>query len=104
MLSHRSSYSVLECFKAWIIKPRFLHLNKALGMLITYIATFEKMCSIDEPSVIDYADNGIPIYSDINLSMNQSNKIKLLQSETLRFIKDAKSFFDDAHIHLSQQC
>lgn len=75
--------------------------NKALTMLVTYIALLEQMCTSNEKSVIDYDDEGNPIFSDTDMSEDQHNKLNELQAACIRFTQDAKLFFDATQIHPS---
>lgn len=67
--------------------------ESTLGMLVTYIALFEQMCTSSEKSVIDYDIHGNAIYADTALTGEQYKKLQLLQSECLRFIRDAAHLF-----------
>lgn len=67
--------------------------DKSLIMLVTYIALLEQICTTAEKSVVDYASDGTPIYTDVTLSADQNQKLARLQAECLRFIQTAKSYF-----------
>src|SRR5579885_503846 len=69
--------------------------------LVAYIALLEQLCTTDEKSVIDYDNNGRPIYSETALNTSQFTKLNLIQSESLRFIRDADHFFKTANTHLN---
>lgn len=58
---------------------------------------FEQSCTYREGCVLDYHENGDPIFDDIKLSDEQYSKVQALQQETLRFVSDAKSYFDSLH-------
>lgn len=77
------------------------HDDKALTMLVTYIALLEQICTSTEKSVIDYDDTGHPIYSEEQLSDKQYEKLTAIQSECLRFIGDAEKFFKNSNINLT---
>ncbi len=67
--------------------------ERTMLTLINYIALLEQICTTNEKSVIDYDQQGNPIYSDAVLSTQQYNKLEYIQAECLRFAKDANHFF-----------
>lgn len=50
----------------------------------------EQTCTYKEGCVIDYDNQGNPIFDKVKLSDTQYDKVRTLQSECLRFINDAK--------------
>lgn len=56
---------------------------------------FEQSCTYKEGCVLDYDNDGNPIFDKIKLSDQQYEKVNALQLECLRFINDAKSFFSE---------
>jgi len=62
-------------------------------LLVAYIALLEQICTANEKSVINYDDEGNPIYSETSLSKQQYNKLENIQAECLRFVRDAQQFF-----------
>lgn len=76
--------------------------DKALGMLVAYIALLEQICtSPDASSVIDYNEQGHPIFSTSGIKAQQHNKLKQIQSECIRFTQDAENFFHSTHTALN---
>lgn len=73
--------------------------DKALVMFVTYIGVFEQISTSCETSVVDFDDDGNAILSDASVSENQHQMLKAIQSESLRFIHEAKQF--DGHIEPS---
>lgn len=69
--------------------------NRALNTLVSYIALLEQLCTSNENSVIDYDKEGNAIYSDLKKSSIQQQQLSLIQSECLRFIRDAKQFYQN---------
>lgn len=59
---------------------------------------FEQSCTFQEGSVLDYDENGQPIFDNIKLSQEQYQKSRQIQDECIRFILNAKKFFQDANI------
>jgi FMN phosphatase YigB (HAD superfamily) len=54
---------------------------------------FEQSCTFKEGAVVDYDENGDPLFENIRLSDDQYKKVSAIQSECIRFIHDAKTFF-----------
>lgn len=85
-----------------LIDPSFYD-DKALGMLIYYIAVFEKLCSASEKSVVDFDDQGNPVYAEVDVSDQQLNKLVAVQTDCLRFIRDVRKYLLNTKIVLSDQ-
>lgn len=62
---------------------------------------FEQSCTYKEGAVLDYDNEGNPIFDAIKLSDEQYAKVNAIQTECLRFIRDAKEFFAKANMSLS---
>ncbi len=62
---------------------------------------FEQSCTYKEGCVLDYDNEGNPIFDQIRLRDEQYEKIAAIQSECIRFIHDAKKFFATNNISLS---
>ncbi len=77
--------------------------EKTLIMLVTYIALFEKLCNSNEKSVVDYDNNGDAIYSEIDISNVQQNKLEPIQAACLRFIRDAKNFINQSKFTVNNE-
>lgn len=76
--------------------------DKALGMMVAYIALLEQICtSPNASSVIDYDEQGQPIFSAKAIKDQQHHKLKQIQSECIRFTKDAENFFHSTHTTLN---
>ncbi|BCH27053.1 hypothetical protein MesoLjLb_68380 [Mesorhizobium sp. L-8-3] len=54
---------------------------------------FEQCCTAKEGAVVDYDDDGNPVFDNVELSEKQYGKAKNIQSECVRFINDAVTFF-----------
>lgn len=59
---------------------------------------FEQSCTFKEGAVMDYDIEGEPIFEEIKLSEKQYEKVANIQSECLRFIHDARTFFTKAGV------
>lgn len=66
--------------------------DKALLMMVNFIAMIEEVCTSIETSVINFDDEGQPIFSNTSLGTEQHRKLNAIQSECLRFIADANHF------------
>jgi FMN phosphatase YigB (HAD superfamily) len=62
---------------------------------------FEQSCTYKEGCVLDYDEEGNPVFDQLRLSDDQYAKVKAIQDECLRFIHDTKQFFSTAHLDLS---
>jgi FMN phosphatase YigB (HAD superfamily) len=54
---------------------------------------FEQSCTYKEGSVINYDDEGNPVFDKLKLSDEQYVKVEAIQTACLQFIHDAKRFF-----------
>lgn len=57
---------------------------------------FEQCCTFKEGAVLDYSEDGKPIFDKIKLSDQQYQKVQAIQDECIRFIKTAAQFFQKA--------
>ncbi len=67
--------------------------SRVLGMLAVNFTLVEEMFTSGGNSVIDYDEEGNPVYVETKQNKAQLEKIRLIQAECLRFIVDAKKFF-----------
>lgn len=56
---------------------------------------FEQSCTYQEGAVLDYDNEGNPIFDKIRLSEEQYARVSAIQSESLQFIQEAKQFFSE---------
>lgn len=77
--------------------------DNTLGMLVTHIPILEQICTSNEKSVIDYTNDGEPIFSDTAVNARQYSKLDAIQAECLRFVKDANSYFTRSNNQLNMQ-
>ena len=66
--------------------------DNALVMLVTFIAVFEQICTTNDASVIDFDEQGNPIFSNVTIDEDQQSQLTLIQSECVRFARDAHDF------------
>ncbi|MDR3477074.1 MAG: hypothetical protein P4M14_03495 [Gammaproteobacteria bacterium] len=59
---------------------------------------FEQSCTFKEGAVLDYQENGDPLFDKIKLSHEQYKKVDAIQSECIRFIREAKTFFTESNL------
>ena len=76
--------------------------DRTMQTLVAYIALLEQICTCNEKSVIGYHDDGTPIFTELSFSDDQYSKLDKLHAEAIRFVTDAKQFFQDAHISIPQ--
>lgn len=74
---------------------------QSMNLLNKDIYLIEELCSSGGNSVIDYDENGDPLYLLSNLNPEQRNKINLVQAACLRFVRDANEFF--SHLSIPMQ-
>lgn len=67
--------------------------DRTLQTICNGASLLEELCCSGDKSVVDFDEDGNPIFSDSNTKSSQIEKTKLIQSESLRFINDAKQFF-----------
>ncbi|MHB1947018.1 MAG: hypothetical protein ACYCQI_02745 [Gammaproteobacteria bacterium] len=77
--------------------------DRAMQSLVIYITMFEQLCTTNERSVVNYDDDGDPVYSPTQMNQNQYDKLRLIQDECLRFIRDAKKFFAQYNIDVTDE-
>jgi hypothetical protein len=59
---------------------------------------FEQSCTFKEGAVLDYDQDGNPIFDHIRLSDKQYASVSAIQESCVRFIHDAKTFFTAANL------
>lgn len=70
-----------------LISPDHFHDN-ILTLLVTHIALLEQVCTSTEATVIDFDDQGQPVYGEAQLDQEQIDRIKPLHQACLAFIDD----------------
>ena len=68
--------------------------ERTLLSLVAYIALLEQICTSTDRSVVDYNDDGSPIFSDSTVGKLQHSKLEFIQQQTIRFADDANKFFN----------
>jgi FMN phosphatase YigB (HAD superfamily) len=89
-----------ETSRSGLLNPSWCD-NRTLLTLVTYIALFEQICTSNEKSTIDYDEEGNPIFTKTKLTDEQYAKIKLIQTECVRFAKDAVPFLKACQLDLT---
>lgn len=77
--------------------------EKAMMAIVSYIPLFEQLCTMNEKSVIDYDEGGKPIFSHVSLKESQHEKLNAIQSECIRFVKEAEKYFSKVPIDFTLQ-
>ncbi len=67
--------------------------ERTLSMLVSYVALLEQLCTSNENSVIDFDQEGNPIFTETSVSRKQHIQLGPIQDECLRFIRDAEQLF-----------
>ena len=67
--------------------------DRTLRTLTNYIALLEQICTSNDKSVVDFTENGDPIFSSTGMSSQQHKNILAIQIECVRFARDAETFF-----------
>ena len=73
--------------------------DRAMLMLVSYIALIEQICTSSDASVVDFDNTGNPIFSTASVSKAQHKQMDLLQNECIRFAKEAEQFAKDTRAH-----
>lgn len=68
--------------------------DRIMTSLVSYIALLEQICTSNDSSVINYDNDGHPIFSSSSISNQQHHKLDKIQQECLRFVKEAKQYFN----------
>ena len=76
---------------------------RTMMLYVAYIALLEQLCTTTGSSVVDYDENGNPLFSESGLEEDQFSKLDLIQAECIRFAKDATQFFQATNCKLSAQ-
>ena len=82
-----------ETSRRGLIDPSWCD-ERSMLSLVSYIALLEQLCTSNEKSVIDYDAKGNAVHSTSGFEKSQYDKLKRVQEECIRFIHDAKAFFN----------
>ncbi len=64
---------------------------QASHSLVAYIALLEQLCTTRDKSVVDFDQNGDPIYSSVSFQSEQYQKLQEVQSACMQFARDARA-------------
>jgi FMN phosphatase YigB (HAD superfamily) len=67
--------------------------DRISGTLVPHIALLEDICTSDDASVVDYTESGEPIFDTKVIEAEQYARVKTLQTEVLRFVREAEAHF-----------
>jgi hypothetical protein len=76
--------------------------NRTMLTIVNYIALLEQLCTSNDKSVVDFDEEGNPIFSQTAVSTQQHTKLKDIQDECIRFVINAEQFFQAANVQLTQ--
>jgi predicted HAD superfamily hydrolase len=90
-------YFMLEDFPEWQLSREGLFDSafsdsRNFDLSLNNFSLIEELFSNCGDSVIDYTDDGRPIHIKSAITHEQSKKIKSIQTECLRFVRDTKNF------------
>lgn len=75
--------------------------SRSMHALVLYIALFEQLCTSNTNSVIDYTEEGAPIFSESKIGKQQQVQLESIQEYCLQFIRDASTFFKSTSLVVS---
>lgn len=75
--------------------------DRIMNLVGSDVSLLEQFCCSGDDSVVDYDENGDPVFLKSPIHHEQLEKIKKVQNECVRFISDAKTFFKKANIHFT---
>ncbi len=84
---------ITSIYKHGLLSPTHYNDN-ILTLLVTHIALLEQVCTSTERTVIDFDNNGQPIYGESQLDQTQIDRIQPLHQACLQFIHDASETFN----------
>lgn len=87
--------------KSGLFDPSWCDNRLLVNMICSSVALIEEICTGGGDTVVNYDEKGTPIFSKSNNSENQNLKTQRIHDECIRFIQDAKSFFQDSDIKVS---
>lgn len=90
-----NDYPEWQFSRRGLIDPSWCEI-RTIDLLVANIFLFEELCCNGGNSVVDYDNEGQPIYFESKPDADQIAKINIMQTECLRFINDAKVFFKAA--------
>jgi FMN phosphatase YigB (HAD superfamily) len=68
--------------------------DRVTAALVPHIALLEDVCTSDDASVVDYTEAGEPIFDQKVIAPEQYERVKAIQAEVLRFVRDAEALFE----------
>lgn len=77
--------------------------HRTMQTIVAYIALLEQLCTSNDASVVDYKEDGTPIFSKSKVDAKQGMKNEPIQAECVRFAKDAEAFFKKNNMALTPQ-
>jgi predicted HAD superfamily hydrolase len=77
--------------------------DRLLLTLISYIALLEQVCTSNDKSVVDFDETGEPVFSTTGTSKKQQHQINRLQTECVRFAKEAEAFLKTTQLTFTTQ-
>lgn len=68
--------------------------DRVTAALVPHIALLEDICTSDDASVVDYTNDGEPVFDTKVIAPEQYERVKQIQAEVLRFAREAEAHFE----------
>lgn len=68
--------------------------DRTIASIVPYVAVLENLCTSSDASVEAYGEDGEPILGEQVIDRTQQRRVEAIQAEALRFVADARRFFD----------
>jgi FMN phosphatase YigB (HAD superfamily) len=68
--------------------------DRITAALVPHIALLEDICTSDDASVVDYTEAGEPLFDPKVIPPEQYARVKPIQAEVLRFVREAEAHFE----------
>ncbi|MFZ2314435.1 MAG: HAD family hydrolase [Gammaproteobacteria bacterium] len=77
--------------------------HRTMQTLIAYVALLEQLCTSNDASVVDFQEDGTPIFSKSKVNDKQGMKNEPIHEACVRFAKDAEAIFTKNKIGMTSQ-
>lgn len=79
--------------RSGLFDPASVEDDRITGALMPHVALFEGLCTSDDASVVDYTETGEPVYDARVIAPEQYERLKPIQAQALRFVREAEAHF-----------
>lgn len=77
--------------------------HRTMQTIVSYIALLEKLCTSNDPSVVDYKEDGTPIFSKSKIDDKQGMKNESIHQACIQFAKEATAFFKENNFKFTSE-